>query len=367
MPMETGPPRRPNPFPGVNAIMKECLCRALVPAVLIITLTASLSYAGGKPVRSPHPQKQARPKNIFPRGFKQQAVKKLQYKNDDVAVDMYAQRFAQAYPLYAEVYPVGKDVKEFVLVQVMFNKTPVYFTEKSWGYRLLAGIHAATKPGTVPLALTYRIGAETRSVEYMVPIEKTNFQVIRSKMDLGKMSDSSHAAKAENAALIKRCIAKKSKVFATLSPDRIQAALAHPRNEHFVTSPFWAMRVMARYKTEKGKKINLGDAVYPHSGIDLKGKKGTPVFAVASGKVAIAELMFYEGNFVTIDHGNRIFSHYMHMDSLTVKEGQEVKAGQQIGRVGATGLSLGPHLHFSVVINGLYVDPISFLYLPIRD
>jgi murein DD-endopeptidase len=65
--------------------------------------------------------------------------------------------------------------------------------------------------------------------------------------------------------------------------------------------------------------------------------------SIADGSVVLAEKMYYEGNFRVIDHGNKVFSHYMHYDTIFVKNGQFVKGGDKIGTVGCTGVSTGPH------------------------
>ena len=96
----------------------------------------------------------------------------------------------------------------------------------------------------------------------------------------------------------------------------------------------------------------------PHSGIDLRGKKGTPIKACASGVVRIATPHFFSGQSIYIDHGQGVVSMYFHMSKLLVREGETVKKGQVIGKVGATGRVTGPHLHFGLNVSGVAVDPI---------
>ena len=79
-----------------------------------------------------------------------------------------------------------------------------------------------------------------------------------------------------------------------------------------------------------------------------------------------AEKLYFEGNMVIVDHGNRIFSYYMHMSEIRVNPGDLVEAGQVVGLVGSTGMSTAAHLHVSVVINGVQADPLSFLARPYR-
>lgn len=95
-----------------------------------------------------------------------------------------------------------------------------------------------------------------------------------------------------------------------------------------------------------------------HNGLDIGAKYGTPIIAAAEGKVIQAsDKKNGYGKCVIIEHASGFRTMYAHASSLNVKVGQYVKAGQVIAKVGSTGRSTGPHLHFSVIINGDYVDP----------
>ncbi len=98
-----------------------------------------------------------------------------------------------------------------------------------------------------------------------------------------------------------------------------------------------------------------------HSGIDIPAPAGTPVMAGADGVVAWAYRSGSAGNWVGIDHGNGIMTVYMHMSAFNCTAGDTVKRGDTIGFVGSTGQSTGNHLHFSVRVDGSYVNPINFL------
>lgn len=99
-----------------------------------------------------------------------------------------------------------------------------------------------------------------------------------------------------------------------------------------------------------------------HKGNDYAAPTGTPTYAAAAGKVIIANYSSSAGNWVVIDHGNGLTTKYMHHSALAVSAGQYVEKGQQIGYVGTTGQSTGPHLHFQVEVNGVPVHPDSYLY-----
>lgn len=98
-----------------------------------------------------------------------------------------------------------------------------------------------------------------------------------------------------------------------------------------------------------------------HNGIDIPASTGTPIMAVSGGQIAWSSFSSSAGNWIGIDHGNGVYSVYMHMSSRLVKEGEYVSAGQTIGLVGSTGRSTGPHLHLSIRLNGSYVDPLNYV------
>jgi murein DD-endopeptidase MepM/ murein hydrolase activator NlpD len=98
-----------------------------------------------------------------------------------------------------------------------------------------------------------------------------------------------------------------------------------------------------------------------HTGVDLREDYGTDVHATATGKVTIAGADGGYGNLVELDHGNGLSTRYAHMSVILVSEGQMVQAGQIVGRIGMTGRTTGPHLHYETRIDGEPVDPIRFL------
>jgi murein DD-endopeptidase MepM/ murein hydrolase activator NlpD len=99
----------------------------------------------------------------------------------------------------------------------------------------------------------------------------------------------------------------------------------------------------------------------PHSGVDLRAQRGTPVLAMNDGKVVLVADQFFTGRCVVIDHGGAIQSMYFHLDKVMVQEGAVVSKGQVIGLVGSTGRAEGPHLHLGVRVNGARVDPLDLL------
>lgn len=118
----------------------------------------------------------------------------------------------------------------------------------------------------------------------------------------------------------------------------------------------------ARVTSEFGHRTNpFGKNRLFHRGIDLAAPTGTPVFAVAAGTVVRATSDRTYGNVVVIDHHNGYKTLYAHNARLLVKVGERVKVGQQIAKVGSTGRSTGPHLHFEIHRSGQRVDPAPYL------
>lgn len=104
-----------------------------------------------------------------------------------------------------------------------------------------------------------------------------------------------------------------------------------------------------------------GEERNPHSGLDFAVPRGTPVIAPANGVVTIVGDYFFNGRTVFVDHGQGFITMYCHLDAVLVQKGQEVRRGDVLGRVGATGRATGPHLHWNVSLNGNRVDPAIFL------
>ena len=100
-----------------------------------------------------------------------------------------------------------------------------------------------------------------------------------------------------------------------------------------------------------------------HQGVDLDTGTGWPVVAAKAGTVSIAGWGKAAGNYVQINHHDGFTSIYMHLSSIGVSAGQHVSAGQYIGATGSTGVSTGDHLHFGIALNGVYVNPCSYVPL----
>lgn len=124
----------------------------------------------------------------------------------------------------------------------------------------------------------------------------------------------------------------------------------YPVNNPIVVDPYGYSRLTGKY-------------TIAHKGTDFRAIVGTKVFAMNRGIVRVAKKSPIYGNMVVIDHGLGLMTMYMHMSKLQVKQGTLVEQGQLLGLSGQTGYALGPHLHLSVRINAVSIDPMKFMAL----
>lgn len=124
----------------------------------------------------------------------------------------------------------------------------------------------------------------------------------------------------------------------------------------------WPAPSYTRISDDYGNRIHpiLGVQQF-HNGIDMAAPGGSAILAAYNGKVVAADYSGSMGNYIMIDHGDGLYTIYMHASALYVSKGASVSKGQKIAAVGSTGRSTGNHLHFSVRLNGSYVSPWNYI------
>ncbi len=306
-------------------------------------------------------------KVFYPADYPRGQPKKKIYKHKDVNLYLYAKKFSQGNAIYAEIIKSDEAVHDTIRpYRFSFEDAEVPLVYREWGARALFAIPPDIKPGTKVVTLQYFINGRDETVVARLNIKRTKFPYTRVAMDLGKYSDVDEQKKPEVIAFIRESIKKKEDAYESSQPELLNEKVAHPRNLHYITSHFWEKRIMKRFQWKNGKKIHLKNRVKIHRGLDLRGAKGEPVYAMADGLVVLADTLYFEGNMIIIDHGNKMFSYYMHLDKIKTRKGSYVRAGQLIGTVGDSGRSTASHLHVSFKIRDVQVDPLSILVLPLR-
>lgn len=213
------------------------------------------------------------------------------------------------------------------------------------GWQGLIGIDLDVKPGTYPVSVTIvSAGATASEISPKLTIDKREFAVRRLRVAPAYVDPPPDVL-----ARIGVESAELQSIFQDWANPRqwqgaFQAPVRQPPSSSFGS-----------------RSIFNGQARSPHSGTDFRAGTGTPVAAPGSGVIVLARPLYYTGNTVIIDHGLGLYSVLAHLSEFTVKETDRVGRGDVVGLVGATGRVTGPHLHWSVRLNGARVDPLSLL------
>lgn len=224
-------------------------------------------------------------------------------------------------------------------------QTPFRFFEDGNGNAVaLQGVHRFTRPGLVPMLLTYTYAdGSTFSMQQ-------NLQVIEMSygQDVPFMVADNYV---DPSVTLPEWQQIKQIVQAAPDEKLWSAGFVSPSpNPEAITSTYGRVR-----------SYNDSPYNYFHSGVDFAGGESTPVYAAAAGEVVFSGELTIRGNTTILSHGWGVYTIYMHQSSIDVQTGDRVTAGQTIGMVGGTGRVTGPHLHFEVIVGGVQIDPEDWL------
>ena len=212
-------------------------------------------------------------------------------------------------------------------------------------WRGLVGIDLTTEPGDYAVALRVRmVEALTVETRHRLTVAPKTFDTRRLTVDPSYVNPP-----AELLGRIERESRRVSQIFRNVSPAKLW------------NGPF-LRPVPGEATSSFGRRSVLnGQPRSPHTGTDFRAGEGTPIEAPNRGTVVLSENLYYSGSCVILDHGWGLYSYFAHLSRMAVSEGDVVDAGQVIGHVGATGRVTGPHLHWSMRLNGARVDPLSLM------
>lgn len=223
-----------------------------------------------------------------------------------------------------------------------FSKKRLYFSSCGDACFLAIGaIEMKTKPGTYTMNIF--VGKQKNSLTFTVP--PTTFPTLNLTLPDDKVFLSP-----ENLKRVKKEDKKLQSLFKIVSEKLWDGRFILPLVNDFSTV-FGTKRIM----NKKRESV--------HRGLDIRGKMGEKVKASNHGRVVLAEELFFGGNTVIIDHGQGIYTIYMHLSKINVQPGNTISKGDTVGFVGASGRATGPHLHFGVKVHTISVNPVSLAEL----
>jgi murein DD-endopeptidase MepM/ murein hydrolase activator NlpD len=227
-------------------------------------------------------------------------------------------------------------------VEANFRGEQIIFSHGEAGLLIaLVPVDINTPPKKYSISITE--GEKKQSAS--VVVNPSTFKTINLTLPEGKVTLSP-----ENQKRVEKEYILQKKIWSKSTRRSWQGQFMQPLDTE-ISTEFGVKRIMNKKKTSI------------HRGMDFRGKTGTPVKAVNSGTVVLSKDLFYGGNTLIVNHGMGLYSVYMHLSGFNVTEGNKVDNGQIIGFVGSSGRATGPHLHLSVKLNGISVNPESLFRL----
>jgi murein DD-endopeptidase MepM/ murein hydrolase activator NlpD len=259
-----------------------------------------------------------------------------------ITISWSPQEVRQGDVLFVKVTPAGK----IVAVEGDLDGATIYFYEYGEGTLAgIVGVDLAIPPGEHRLRVLIK-EREGNSFEqaFQVLVHAGEFEVQRLTVS-GEMVDFTEET-------YQRYLAERKELKRVFNQVRMKRLWRHPFIRPVageITSAFGLRRILNDQERS------------PHNGVDIGAPEGTEVCACNDGIVVFAQELYLEGKTIIMDHGFGLYSIYMHLSEMRVREGEEVGIGECIGLVGATGRVTGPHLHWGVRLLGARVDPASLL------
>jgi murein DD-endopeptidase MepM/ murein hydrolase activator NlpD len=225
------------------------------------------------------------------------------------------------------------------------NETIEFFPVAGDGFYGLLSVNMEQSPRVYDLSIFATFADDSRA-SLTIPITVTLGRFIRQD-NITIAPDRAYLVDSE---IERNELARMESIFSAMTPERLwdDHSFQMPILGSNLTSPFGAFRTFN------------GTHITRHTGWDIRSIMGMPVMASAAGEVAFAGRLDIRGNIVVINHGYGVFSTYSHLSQVHVTRGQTVVKGQIIGVTGDTGRSSGPHFHWEIAVNGVFVDSVQF-------
>jgi murein DD-endopeptidase MepM/ murein hydrolase activator NlpD len=225
-----------------------------------------------------------------------------------------------------------------------FDKDIPSFEVDAHTWRALVGIDLLVAPGRHPIDIEASVGPTVERSTVEVVVTPRRFPTRTLTVDEAFVNPPPAALEQ-----IARDTERLDRIWASSAPAKLWSG------------PFVRPVPQAANSAFGTRSILNGQPRSPHGGADFLSPAGTPIAAPNAGRVALAGPQYYTGNTVIVDHGLGLFSLFAHLSEIDVHEGDAVRTGEVIGKVGATGRVTGPHLHWTVRANLARVDPLSLL------
>jgi len=227
---------------------------------------------------------------------------------------------------------------------VKYGDRPVLVARQAEGWIAVLGLGLSTVPGEYHVEVQ-QPGSNPRQIAFKVVDKKYSVQQLKVAPNQVNLSPEDEAR-------------------VTHEREKVRTAL-----EGFTPDAPATLRLTAPIPGRRSSSFGLrrvfnGESRNPHSGMDIAAPTGTPIKVPLPGRVVDVGSYFFNGNNVVVDHGQGLMTMYCHLSKIRVEMGQQLKAGEVLGDVGATGRVTGPHLHWGVILNGASVDPALFLPPP---